>query len=857
MNTFLPTMPRLGMAMALLLLFSVDLSAQTLMPIPAQSTTYTGNTRGFWFQAPVDFMMVGVRVPTTASSDDQSVAVVRFNSGAPPFYSTTTNDFTLLALYQNIPGNNVLAVSIPVYQGDYIGILGSRGANSTNSYGAGNFSTNILGETVTLARMGMQYDLESTSPQNIWQENANISRVEMYYTTLIIDDYPYCEHFENSDGNFTVAGTFASWEWGEPDNTTINAAASGDNAWVTDLNGDHNNDELSFVQSPEFDLSPLVDPMVRFQTIRDLQNGTDGVVFQVSTDSGFVWNTLGSSSSPSPWYNSSSVSALNALNSSSGWTGSSSGWVDMRHTLSTYANDTSVLFRFAIASNSSTTNEGFGFDDIIVAESNDIALVDIIYEDSVCGSTGHTITAVLCNKSIEDKYGFDVLVDTNGSQVTYSYPDTLSVCGCDTVDVLSFNSADGGYWDFSVEVDNSGDVNAANDTLSGDILSYEIPGGSIISGAGEYCQGQVIEIEFSFSGTSPWTCVYTNGTTNFTAGNVTSPHTVYATTGGTYEMVSLTDASGCAGDSGTFGGSINVEVHPNPTPDLGPDTTVCGDYLLDAGPGSSYLWSTGATTQTYTVTTPGTYSVTVTDANGCEGSDVADLDVNPLPIITIDDTVLCDGATFLFNAGGPFASYIWDDGTTGQLRPVTTQITVSVTVTDFNGCTASKSASITEVVDNPSPNIANKQGLAPVQLNAGSGYLTYFWNTGETTQFLDVYTSGTYTCTVTDLNGCKGSDDANTKIWPTSVEDVIRDEGVAVYPNPIIDQFLLKFASVDQMPNHIEMIDLQGRSVAVFYLNNAVKEHAISLPSGISSGSYVLRVQLEHQIKDFPIVVIE
>ncbi|MEQ9188457.1 MAG: hypothetical protein RLP15_12030, partial [Cryomorphaceae bacterium] len=346
-----------GLLLAVVLFTSLGLTAQTLMPIPAQSTTYTGNTRGFWFQAPVDFMMVGVRVPTTASSDDQSVAVVRFNSGPPPSWATTTNDFTLLALYQDIPGNNVLPVSIPVFQGDYIGILGSRGATSTNSYGANNFSTNILGESVTLQRLGMQYDLESTSPQDLWQENSNLSRVEMYYTTLIIDDYPYCQGFEESNGSFSAAGTFTSWEWGEPDNTTISAAASGDNAWVTDLDGDHNNNELSFVQSLEFDLTPLVDPMVRFQTIRDLENGTDGAVFQVSTDSGFVWNTLGTSSSPSPWYNGSSVSSLISLNSSSGWTGTSSGWVDMRHSLLTYSNDTSVLFRFAIATNSSGTNE--------------------------------------------------------------------------------------------------------------------------------------------------------------------------------------------------------------------------------------------------------------------------------------------------------------------------------------------------------------------------------------------------------------------------------------------------------------------------------------------------------------------
>ncbi len=765
-----------------------------------------------------------------------------------PINSTSTG-----AQIQQIP----IDLNIPMSAGDEFGFwIGNNNGSGVayTTYVSGNqysFTDGVL-----TVNNGPSVGYGGNTPNPTFTTRQFNGRV--VYSVPIINEFPYCEDFENGDGDYVTDGTNNSWEWGEPNNTTISTAYSGDNVWVTNLDGDHSNTELSYVRSPRIDLTSLIDPAIAFYTNYDLQNSVDGVSFQVSQDSGYTWTTLGSTSSTAPWFNASSISALSgSLGNGNGWTNGSSGWVPMKHSLNQFVTDTAFFFRWFMASNGSTTNEGLAFDDIIIAESNDIALVDVIYEDSTCGSTGQVLSAVLCNRSVEEKYGFDVLVDTNGSQVTYSYPDTLAICACDTVDVLSFNSSNGGYWDFSVEVDNSGDVNAANDTLSGDILTYAIPGGAIISGAGAYCQGEVIEIEFSFSGTSPWTCVYTNGTTNFTAGNVTSPHTVYATTGGTYEMVSLTDASGCAGDSGTFGGSINVEVHPNPTPDLGPDTTVCGDYLLDAGPGSSYLWSTGATTQTYTVTTPGTYSVTVTDANGCEGSDVADLDVNPLPIITIDDTVLCDGATFLFNAGGPFASYIWDDGTTGQLRPVTTQITVSVTVTDFNGCTASKSASITEVVDNPSPNITNKQGLAPVQLNAGSGYLTYFWNTGETTQFLDVYTSGTYTCTVTDLNGCKGSDDANTKIWPTSVEDVIRDEGVAVYPNPIIDQFLLKFASVDQMPNHIEMIDLQGRSVAVFYLNNAGKEHAISLPSGISSGSYVLRVQLEHQIKDFPIVVIE
>jgi hypothetical protein len=676
------------------------------------------------------------------------------------------------------------------------------------------------------------------------------------YSIPVINAFPYCEGFENGDGEYVAGGTSSTWEWGVPNNTAISAANSGDNAWVTNLDGDHNNSELSYVRSPRIDLTSLVDPAIKFYANYELQNNTDGVAFQVSQDSGYTWTTLGSSSSTPPWFNANSITALgNNLGNGNGWTGQSSGWTMVKHSLNQFANDTAFFFRWFLASNASTVNEGYGFDDIVVAESNDVSLVEVFYEDSVCGSTNHAISAVLCNMSIEDRYGFDVVIDTNGSQVTYSYPDTLPVCGCDTVEVLTFNSAQGGYWDFTVEVDNTGDVNAANDTASGDILAYAIPGGSIVSGGGTYCQGEVIQLTFNFSGQGPWNCQYSNGTTTFTAGNVSSPYTALTTTGGLYHIVSLSDATGCAGDSGTFGGYTNVTVNPNPTPNLGPDTTVCGSYVLDAGPGSSYAWSTGATTQTLVVTSPGLYAVTVTDANGCVGSDQADLDVNPLPVITINDTVLCEGGTFLFNAGGPFQSYLWDDGSTGQVRVVNSISTVSVTVTDFNGCSNSKTASITEEVPNPQPNISGGEGLAPVVLNAGAGYLAYYWNTGQQTQYLNAYAAGTYTCTVTDHNGCKGSDLAKVKIWPTSVEELVAAEGVAAFPNPVIDRFELRFGEDVDVPSTVSLIDVQGRTVMSYALDRGSRTHALVLPSHISAGSYVLRVPMNARVADIPLVV--
>ena len=163
---------------------SYDTLSQLQMQIPPQAAVYSGSTRGYWFEAPADFTIVGLRVPTDASSASQSIAVVRFNGGAPPLYNSTTNDFTILALYQAVQGNSIISVNLPISDGDYIGVLGSRGGNSINSYGANNYSTNIGGDPVTLGRLGMQYDLQSTSPINLWRENSgSISRVELYYST--------------------------------------------------------------------------------------------------------------------------------------------------------------------------------------------------------------------------------------------------------------------------------------------------------------------------------------------------------------------------------------------------------------------------------------------------------------------------------------------------------------------------------------------------------------------------------------------------------------------------------------------------------------------------------------------------
>jgi len=153
----------------------------TLMTIPTHGSNFSGNVRGYYFQAPVDIIITKLRVPTEASSGTQNVAVLKFNSGPPPLWSVTTNDFVEEGYWTNVTADTIFTC-INVSAGDYIGIYGNRA--DVNSYSGAPYATNIAGFPVTLTRSGMQLPLSSNPMSNVFSEAAgSLSRTEMYYTT--------------------------------------------------------------------------------------------------------------------------------------------------------------------------------------------------------------------------------------------------------------------------------------------------------------------------------------------------------------------------------------------------------------------------------------------------------------------------------------------------------------------------------------------------------------------------------------------------------------------------------------------------------------------------------------------------
>jgi subtilisin-like proprotein convertase family protein len=181
----------------------------------------------------------------------------------------------------------------------------------------------------------------------------------------------------------------------------------------------------------------------------------------------------------------------------------------------------------------------------------------------------------------------------------------------------------------------------------------------------------------------------------------------------------------------------------------------------------SYAWSTGATTKDITGLGPGSYLVTVTDFNGCTVNNGYILAVAPtITVNGIPSNISCNGGTngsINITVGGGTTPYLysWSNGATTEDVSVLAAGGYQVTVTDASGCT--KTGTFT--VNQPSSSVCHRQipilpapTAQPARLTCRSTVVHRVMfsdgRTGQQRKTSRPATSGTYTVTVTDLNGC-------------------------------------------------------------------------------------------------------
>jgi len=207
------------------------------------------------------------------------------------------------------------------------------------------------------------FDFWVTAATDTYRNNDSILNYTFHTSALtpVTAAQPYLEGFETTDGGWYTKGNNSTWQWGTPAKTTINKAANGTNAWVTNLTGTYNDNEFSYLYSPCFDLSALTRPVLSFSHIFEVETDYDFTWVEYSADGGITWNRLGTSVTGTNWYD---VAAPPK------WRLSKNKWHVASIDVPTTASN--VRFRFVMASDGGLDLEGIGIDDIHIFEKANI-----------------------------------------------------------------------------------------------------------------------------------------------------------------------------------------------------------------------------------------------------------------------------------------------------------------------------------------------------------------------------------------------------------------------------------------------------------------------------------------------------
>ena len=444
----------------------------------------------------------------------------------------------------------------------------------------------------------------------------------------------YFENFEGGQGNWVSNGVMNDWAFGTPFKAVISGAASGSNAWVTGTTGffNYNDDQNSWVESPCFDLTGLTNPWVATKVWWETETGYDGAVLEYSTDGGDNWTQIGSFGDPNFWYNEPGCVALIDLGQvGDAWCGrigdqtGSGGYVQTSHEIGALAGLPEVRFRMHFATDVSVQYDGIAFDDFAIGELPTVALGN---DTIICDP--YTLAPNLDPNGVfqwsNNTSNPTITISTNGNYIL-AYTDSLGFTGRDTI-VVTMN--------VTPAVDLGADrlvcVGTAN-CLSVDSVAYST-------------------VTWSNGATTGQTCITTSGTW----------------------MVTVVDTVGCVSMD-----TIMTTVVPLPTPNLGPDTTLCqgGSLCLDpqvSSTGHTFVWSNGATTPTICTSILANYWVRVTDLNGCAASDSILVTLGPLTPLALGsaDTSGCPVVQFTSQSVGMINSYGWvfgDGGNSTAMSP--------------------------------------------------------------------------------------------------------------------------------------------------------------------------------------------
>jgi hypothetical protein len=661
------------------------------------------------------------------------------------------------------------------------------------------YFTNVIGnDSIVVLEFEATADLSLPGTYEIaaWTEldgDSELGNDTAYYTVTnipTISDFPYVQNFEVDNGGWSTsdAGQNQSWAFGEPNGTDIPNAASGVNAWVTNLNGNYNNAEESYIVSNCFDFSSLTsDPTLSLSINFDSETNYDGGWLDASIDGGSTWYKIGGIGSGVNWYNLNNT--FNQLGEV--WAGNSSGWIFAKHELTGVAGEADVRLRFGFGSDGSVNGfEGVGVDDvtIFIPVANDMASQTVVNTTMLeCGDPNDELTLTLVNNGTATQSGFDVGYNINGGIDVIENVGSLTLAPDETgtyTFTTPFNSTGAGNYNVTAWTNLPGELNVSNDTTTSQFATYRVLPFK------EDFEGGALPNGWSSDEFNPITMFHNN--ISFVAfDNMFGSDPLF-------ELVSPPIGPISDGDSLFFdyryvdfsGNGANATI-------LGVGDSLKVQYSTDCG-------------LTYTDL------FLITQVNHVNS--------NELATFNIDISSLAgESVKFRFLGIWGTGDYYLDIDNINIFQCTSLDLATSMTLESSAG---------------------EGDGTVSVTPNASLGPYTYAWDTGDNTATVTGITAGTYEVTVTDGFGCVDIATVDLMVNINEIDDI---QSINLFPNPTMDLATLDMTFSKTVDVQVQIINMMGQILFETSIGKTMEEKVELNLENYPDGMYFVRVKVDSQ----------
>ena len=339
-----------------------------------------------------DVAVVGIEGPNSDCNLEaaDTIKVILQNFGGQPQ--------TLIPFAYSINGN-AIPIDMP-RDGVYTGVLGKDSSDLA-----------FFDRTFNFSAPG-EYFIKA------WTELESDSMMQNDTTELLVvsipsvASLPYIESFEAWGGGWTIvgAGDTTTWQHGYPDNSILYGTFDGTGAWATSLQGNHGNNEITYLVSPCFDFSSIIEnPIFSVNLKLDLEDCCDGIWLEQSVDGGDTWERVGRARESVNWYNS----------DRNYWTGRSD-WFLAAQELSGLIGEEDVRLRFVFQSDFANNREGVLLDALRIEARSviDLAATKLSTPSSdICGLDEQFVTLNIANTGLTPLTAFDVAYQVNNGEV--------------------------------------------------------------------------------------------------------------------------------------------------------------------------------------------------------------------------------------------------------------------------------------------------------------------------------------------------------------------------------------------------------------------------------------------------------